>query len=442
MKGKKIVALNLVAALGLSIFTGCGFSVGNFTFGTDSEIKKQKELFNGDEIEEKAQLDDDAYYVLRDGEYLPLYFGNSSFAEGEKTTQPSTDRLLWYTDDGSKDADINEIPVLYKDDKLVYRYSDTLEEEFNFERFYDLGRSFGIYGLEKTKSGRYSLTIDDDLMYPDSDVYGDISTLTSETVIIEQMETMKLRVGQGLVSDYGTIINFAFDEAGNVIPAKPSDEYRFLVYSGTYKNMFTFKPTYRILGSAEDYVSYDFSFIDDDVIDITIPTWFESGYYLINGIGVIKYINAPKAEVSKEDLKNMDFNVPTNTEGLEGNYNVLGPSEEEELGDIPDIYGDHSEEILNSLRKNEDGNYEITVNDPGEYNITIKLSMAIVEGMERETPSCEMTTSFGDTYYFKYDEESQSLVTSSIYLPSGKSVFTFGEMNQITPTFEIEKSGE
>lgn len=442
MKTKYLCLIGLLI-VSLS-FTGCGFSVGKVTVATEDTIKEKKEAINATE-KIAPQLDEDAYYVLHDGNYTPLYFGNSSFDEGAVVTTPSTSRLLWYVDDNTKKADIDEIPTIFKDDKLVYRYSDTLAEEFNFERFYDLGRSFGIYGLSETKSGRYSLSIDPELMYPESDVYTNISALTSETVIIEQIETQKLRIGQGLVSDYGTICNYSFDDNGNIIEPNPTQEYTFLVYNGTYKNKFTFKPTYRILGSCEDYISYDFSFIEDDLIEITIPSWFESGYYLINGIGVIKYINAYSSDVSKEALKAIDLNIPTNTEGLEGNLNNLSNSMTEDSifqtsGCIPDIYEDHSEDILDTLTINDDGKWQINVTTPGAYDIRIPLAIAPIEGMDREMPRCVLTTSAGESFHFAYEEDSSTLILNKVYLPSGTAIFEFNELTGVNPTFEIEKS--
>ena len=445
MKFKRIVGLQTIAAILLLSLTGCGFSIGNITFGTKDEIAKQKALKNEDEKVKAMDLEDDSYYVLSNGEYTPLYFGNSSFKEGETTTSPSKQRLLWYIDDGTADADINDIPVLYKNDKLVYRYSDTLAEEFNFERFFDLGRSFGIYGLTETKSGRYSISIDTDLMYPDSDVYSEISTLTSETAIIEQMETIKLRHGSGMVSEYGTITNFAYDEKGNIVPANPKDEYRFLVYSGTYRNKFTFKPTYRILGSAETYVSYDFAFMDDDVIQIQIPTWFESGYYLINGVGLIKYINKNSDEISKKEIEKIDLNKPTITDGLEGNFNVLTDDDDaENVEELMNEDGeDHSEEMRQSIKCDPDGKWNMTVNTPGTYNITISLTYYPIEGVENEEdPYCELTTSNGETFFFTYDEENEELVVEDVFLTKGTATFKFEEFEGAKPTFNIEKSEE
>ena len=438
MKNKYLCLIPVL--ISCTLFTGCGITIGKVTIGTKDTIDAKKASVNATEKNTTPELEEDAYYVLHNGKYTPLYFGNSSFDEGEVVNEPLTTRLLWYIDDYSNNADIDSIPTLYKDDQLVYRYSDTLTEEFNFERFYDLGRSFGIYGLSETKSGRYSLSIDPDLMYPDSDVYNDISSLTSETVILEQMDTMKLRVGQGLVSDYGTICNFAFDDNENLIEADPSQEYTFLVYNGTYKNKFKFKPTYRILGSYEDYISYDFSFIEDDLIEITIPNWFESGYYLINGVGVVKYINSYSDDVTKDDLASLDLNIATNTEGLEGNLSTITNTLSGESSNVPDIYGDHSEEILNTLSLNDDGNWQISVATPGSYDIKITLSASPIEGMERETPACTLTTNSGEAFHFSYDDESTTLVLNKVYLPQGDAIFEFNDLTGITPNFEIEKS--
>lgn len=441
MKIKRLCLTGLIITSVL--FSGCGFSIGKLTVGTPSVIKEKKESINATK-KIAPSLDEDTYYVLHDGTYTPLYFGNSSFDEGSVVNSPETTRLLWYIDDNTKNADIDLIPTIYKDDKLVYRYSDTLTEEFNFERFYDLGRSFGVYGLKETKSGRYSLSIDHELMYPDSDVYTEISTLTSETVIIEQMETLKLRVGQGIVSDYGTICNFSFDENGNITEPDPSQEYAFLIYNGTYKNKFRFKPTYRILGSYEDYISYDFSFIEDDVIEVTIPNWFESGYYLVNGVGVIRYINEYSSDIKESDLDSIDLNVPTNTEGLEGNLSDFDSFSSgaviNSVDAAPDLYGDYSDELLDSLTFSEDGRWQMKVTTPGSYNIKIHLSITPMEGEERLTPTCSLTTSAGESFYFAYDEKSTTLSLNKVYLPKGIVSFSFNEQPGVTPTFEIEKS--
>ena len=126
---------SLISATSI-LFSGCKFSVGNITFGSNSAIVAQKAANNAEDTNDKSNLDEDTFYVLRDGKYIPLYFGNSSFKQGETASQPSKDRLLWYIDDNTQNSDVDRIPILYKNDQLVYRYSDTLDEEFNFERFF------------------------------------------------------------------------------------------------------------------------------------------------------------------------------------------------------------------------------------------------------------------------------------------------------------------
>lgn len=283
---KKIFKLLLIASvLNISIanLTGCHSKKNN-----DEEKK--------DEIDYDS-LEEGNYFVLRNNECIPVYFGKSTFKKEPKEIKSvSNERVFWFKDD------YPEIPTLYKDDTLIYYSSEELKEVFTFERFEDFGYSIGIRGLEETLSGRYSVSTDpgDNTAYPDGDT-SNIYNYEQDNVIIDEIGGTELNKELNTVSRCGTILNLKKDQ-----------NYKVKVFTGTLLSegkTQIYKSDIRILGAMETFTSNDFKFINDKVISIAIPEFFNSGYYNINNMGLFKYINEPYSEKIKELEQSDNYNL-------------------------------------------------------------------------------------------------------------------------------------
>jgi len=99
---------------------------------------------------------------------------------------------------------------------------------------------------------------------------------------------------------------------GTVTGLTKGKSYVCEFYTGTYYQDFKLTANIHSFGTLERFVSYDYEFLHSNCIAITIPEYFKSGYYFVNGVGLFRY-------VSDEDLKtynglaydeNIDWNDP------------------------------------------------------------------------------------------------------------------------------------
>lgn len=319
---KKIMSIMISAILVISILAGCG----------SSEEKEEVDPNKPVENVSKKELEDGKYYIKhRDGTYSALYFGQGTFKQG-KTSGHSESRILWYK------KDFSYIPTLYlgRGDSLIFYSKETFKEQFQFERFFDLGYSVGICKMKTTKTGRYTISTktDDNNTFPggDTDKILEMGEGKAGTVFLDSISGIKIRAiqqensSQFRDSDYVT-------QWKTIKGLNKDNYYQMFVYKGTVRKVFKFKADVRILGSAEDYKSMDYANDTDNtsIINIGIPRCFNSGYYLINGEGLFRFVVGN----SYDDSTN--FNVPNNypdnntgattTTGQDtdgGQYNVNG----------------------------------------------------------------------------------------------------------------------
>ena len=78
-----------------------------------------------------------------------------------------------------------------------------------------------------------------------------------------------------------------------------------MVYEGTVEHNYTMAADVRIMGSMEGQVTAEYSFVGDNTISLILPDAFNSGFYLINGVGLFRYIDG-----TTYDEASTDMNVP------------------------------------------------------------------------------------------------------------------------------------
>lgn len=299
-------------------------------------------------------LEKDKYYVRHSNNSCEqVYFGNATFDEGETTDSVNDERVMWYRDDFSK------IPTLYAGDSLIYCTDEELTETFNFERFEDFGYSIGLCGLTPTESGRYSVSTDPDdcNTYPggDTDI---LLNFNNDTVIIDTLGGKELRVPA--VTEKGKEIGSPLTRCKSIKGLKQGISYEAEVYEGTKRSRYTFKADVRILGSMEDEETTDYSFENEKIMNIKIPTSFHSGYYLINGMGLFRYVNGTSYDSST------DFNIPNHQEDDINNSNeVKGNSYE---GDGETVGNDKNHVVEEDVTES-----SFTVTEPGLINVNVQL---------------------------------------------------------------------
>ena len=325
------------------------------------------------------KLEDNSYYVRKsDGKYYKPYVGESSFLG--RNTAKNRQRVLWF----GKDYD--RIPTMNKGDTIVYHSTDEFSPRFRIERFQDIGYTIGICNMSPTSAGRYTFSTDplDRCIDIDSNA-GTLYSLGDHTVTMEMIGDAELRSGN--ISQAGTIIGL---ERGKTYAAD--------VYIGTEVMQYSFVADVRALSSMDSYTINDFQYEQSKVVSFVFPDYFNSGYYLIDGFGLVRYVastdeyndsmamNVPNADPSEGEEESVYAPVTATTETVpfrvdekaaveitvhldtvvtrpdEGNDNAVEPRAR--------VIGKDGSYALNLTEKGDalTGTYEL---EPGDYRIEI-----------------------------------------------------------------------
>ena len=292
----KILSIGMVMAMSI-LFVGCGSSTtvekkeikDNTTAGIiDYETSRLGIDSNKKDFE--SNLVSGTYYVVHEGIYYPAYTYLKNEAANSKLeitsylrTNPK--RMSFYTLEN-----VVDIPTLFPGDHLVYYSTSDMLEYVLWERYKDLGATFGIRNLEKNKSGKYyvDLTADEECAIPDSELY-DFYKLTVDDVMID-------KVG-------GVVVDDDVVQDGIIIGATKGKAYDMEVYTGTYYKHYNAVANIEAMKAYELFTSINIDTLQDCFWEIDVPDYFVTGYYDINGTGIIRVVKEPS--YSEET----DFNV-------------------------------------------------------------------------------------------------------------------------------------
>ena len=275
MRKQGVTTILSVLAI-LLLFGGC----------SRPQPSEEEETTIADVVEEMENVEDGGFYIHRNGSYQRLYVDNANFEISGNNSSSSTTRTLWFSTDWSR------IPTMYRGDQLIYKTSATLKEQFRIERFEYVGYTIGLSNLKQTASGRFSFSTDPDNknINPASDAT-QLYDVPTDIAIIDRIGNEYLR--EGNVSSGGCILGL---EEGKVYLAE--------VYAGTFLNEYRLTADSIALTSMEDYQTVDYEFLRSEILEIQIPDYFHSGYYLVNGFGLFRYVNGSSYD------ENTDFNIP------------------------------------------------------------------------------------------------------------------------------------
>ena len=372
---KRIMVLAMI--MPIMLILGCGQTIEEATETVENESSLSDEML--DSLAEE-NLEEDSYYVLhKDGTVEELAFGAASFNQGEADEGVDETKVMWFTDD------ITDVPTLVDGDALIYYSTEELSEEFIFERFKDLGYSIGIKGITLSPSGRLkiSTSMDDGNTYPGGDTDALIQ-YDNNYVILDALGDAYLRVdpdedeNQEYDEDGNPVVyeDALLSSAGTINGLTKGNYYKALVYAGTVKDEYTFQANVRIFNVMEELTRNEFSFANNTVIQIDIPNYFNSGYYMINGAGLFRYVSTEdtasislNATDDDDKYANIEFNeaneYPESVEAIEStSSSAMTPSEVEDL--------ENSDEIveIGEITSN------FTVEEPGYLTVDVTFSVA------------------------------------------------------------------
>ena len=308
----KVIAMVMVMVMSF-LFTGCGSTKNvekkeikdNTNSGLiDYETSRLGVDSNKKDFEEN--LVSGTYYVVHEGIYYPAYTylkNEAADSQLEMTSYLRTNpnRMSFYTLEN-----VIDIPTLFPGDHLVYYSTSDMLDCVLWERYKDLGATFGVRNLQKNKSGKYyaDLTTDEECVIPDSELY-DFYKMTVDNVMID-------KVG-------GVVVNDDVVQDGIIIGATKGKTYDMEVYTGTYYKHYNAVANIEAMKAYELFASVDIETLQDCFWEIDIPEYFVTGYYDVNGTGMIRIVKEPN--YSEET----DYNVQ-----------LLFPDKEETYGSVSD----------------------------------------------------------------------------------------------------------
>lgn len=308
----KVIAMVMVMVMSF-LFTGCGSTKNvekkeikdNTSAGLiDYETSRLGIDSNKKDFEES--LVSGTYYVVHEGIYYPAYTylkNEAADSQLEMTSYLRTNpnRMSFYTLEN-----VIDIPTLFPGDHLVYYSTSDMLDCVLWERYKDLGATFGVRNLQKNKSGKYyaDLTTDEECVIPDSELY-DFYKMTVDNVMID-------KVG-------GVVVNDDVVQDGIIIGATKGKTYDMEVYTGTYYKHYNAVANIEAMKAYELFASIDIETLQDCFWEIDIPEYFVTGYYDVNGTGMIRIVKEPN--YSEET----DYNVQ-----------LLFPDKEETYGSVSD----------------------------------------------------------------------------------------------------------
>lgn len=207
--------------------------------------------------------------------------------------------IIWFTSDNDV-----FIPTIYPGDKLLYICRDKIPYEgIKWERFADYGYSIGVANLEGDMSSHYYIISDGDsfkgYVYKDSDANDLNQFATVGNLFLDKVGGIPVR--ENVISEGGTILKLNKDQ-----------EYICEWYTGTYYQDFKMKANIHVFSYIEEFTTYDYDFLHSNVIEITIPEWFKTGYYYIANVGMLRYLSPEDANLYNNEPydKNIDWNDP------------------------------------------------------------------------------------------------------------------------------------
>ncbi|MCR5669627.1 MAG: hypothetical protein K6G10_01355 [Butyrivibrio sp.] len=338
----KIITVCTAVIMAATMLTGCG------------EPKNTAGALTNNSKDYVSGLVNNVYYIRdKENNCTPIYFGNGTFEQDSITSNPSNERILWYKEDFEK------IPTLYKGDSLILFTTNVVNELMTFERFEYYGYTIGLCGMETLPSGRYKVFTNKDMRctYP----YGDtdeILKLNNESVIIESLGDVKVRK-----PNEDDMTGSFLTRSGTIKGLTANKQYSVDIYEGSVYHNYIFTADVIALGSMEVTQRYDYEFERENLINITIPEWFHSGYYMINGAGLFRYVDG---ESYNEDT---NFNIPNEDPTKDGSTITQSDmtAAEEFAQAMESVESDQSSEF--TVREEGMVSVTVTFTVPGNYGV-------------------------------------------------------------------------
>lgn len=357
-----------------------------------------------------SEMETDIYYVKNGTKFTQVYMPEGNVAG--KSTKVSRSRILYFEDDEDM------IPVHYKGEIIAYSSAETSFDSMTLERFYDIGYSFGFWGGSIEDDGYYHIDTSQANTRPGSLADQVFNALPSNEVRI-------ISVNDTPISE------MVDDGSGLILGLEEGKDYIVELYAGTYYKKYYMTADTHMLRSYEVY-NYSSEYISDTThgyMSFSTPETLKSGWYLVNGQGLMKYYDMERGEVTTEDI---DLNEPyymTAEEALAAYsraYNVNIPTQTKDL-EIRIEYEDDAsvdEDLISASVVSPDGTvYEMTVDEDRDI-ITLSMAKAMAGDWKVYIYPVELTINNVDYYSSAVNEET-TIMTRTFTVEEAREYMMF-----------------
>lgn len=338
----------------------------------------------------ETEMDMDWFYVKNGTKFGPVYMpaGNAT----GKSKKVNKSRVIYFQDDEKM------VPTHYKGELLAYASAKASLSDITLERFYDIGYSLGFWGGEIKEDGYYHITAGKENVVPGS----------SANEVFNCLPSKEIRI----ISISNTPIADIIDEgSGIVLGLKPDEKYVIELYAGTYYYKYYINADVHMMRSYEVY-NYQNNYINDTThgyMCFNTPENLKSGWYLVNGQGLMKYYSEERGstlttnDLNEEYYKSEEESLASYSKA----YTVSIPTQTQDL-DLVLTYEDSVEEsaITANVVSPAGDIYEMSIDEnknklklslvkamPGDWKIYVyPMELAIVDTEYYSTGINEETT--------------------------------------------------
>lgn len=268
---KRVILSSMIFIMMACILTGCETQI----FEDKNAIYQLKEVKRGN-------LEDNTYYVKDGTDFYEIHDCDKN------TTSTSFDitKCAWVINDEGL------IPTYYSNELIAKASSQIDSDALVLERYRDTGFSIGVYGAVYD-NGYISFEFNSNTI-KDTEAKEAFATNASTHIRIESINGKK-------------VSEEMLNEAGVILGMEENMDYEIAFYAGTYYGTATVKADTHFFQCFEPFKINDFVMTKNGYEAIYLPDDFKSGYYLLNGEGIFRYVDSVKGTA---DLAEIDFNEP------------------------------------------------------------------------------------------------------------------------------------
>lgn len=304
---KKLISCITLLSLIVILLSGCGNEERKNT-GSNAYIDALEEGF---------------YYVrsAKDNKCEKPLWSSATF-DKNSSSYGSNSRVMWFSEEK-----LNKIPTFYEGDSIIYKNKEYLPTDFTFERFEDFGYSIGLALLGISTTGRPLIKTGEDSknICAGSDADQIIKGIENGSAYIDTVGEAPIRGIYDKKTNLWSAENIC-TRCGSLKNLEKDVKYVIELYSGTYRYEYTLVANRRVFGSMEGITTHEYNYESDYLISIPLPKDLKTGYYMINGTGLFRYIANIDLEQypidTDYDTYIEFYNVSNNwvEKDIEGNY--------------------------------------------------------------------------------------------------------------------------